>query len=437
MSKSKIFLLGSLIFLSANFVWLKFFDDSQKNPDFVYDQFYSFRALIKNTDKKLNGWQIIIQPQNLENYTGQILLTTPLYPEYKIGDIIEVACKINQPGIIVDDDGSEFDYNKYLAKNNIYATCYRPRIKVIDQQQDLAFYLGISKQYFFNNLDKYLVEPASSLSKAILLANRREIPQSLRDRFSQVGLSHVIAISGLHMAIIVWLLQSLLLGMGIRRQTSFVYLFLFLLLYLYLIGFVPSAVRASLMVMMVLLGPILRRQTMSVFSLILAADVFVLVNPDLLVYDIGFQLSFLAVLGLLWYVRFFNKILFFIPQKFKLREVLSVTLSAQVFTWPLIVYYFGIFSVIAPLANFLVLPLLPAILLLSLLLALVGFIPIIASIISWPLFILFKIIVIITNYLSQIPGAYININNFSNIYLIISFIFIFLITFIIKPYNYE
>ncbi len=247
----------------------------------------------------------------------------------------------------------------------------------------------------------------------------------------------MIAISGLHMAIIVWLLQSLLLGMGIRRQTSFVYLFLFLLLYLYLIGFVPSAVRASLMVMMVLLGPILRRQTMSVFSLILAADVFVLVNPDLLVYDIGFQLSFLAVLGLLWYVRFFNKILFFIPQKFKLREVLSVTLSAQVFTWPLIVYYFGIFSVIAPLANFLVLPLLPAILLLSLLLALVGFIPIIASIISWPLFILFKIIVIITNYLSQIPGAYININNFSNIYLIISFIFIFLITFIIKPYNYE
>lgn len=437
MSKSKIFLGLSLIFLSTNFVWLKFFDISQHNPDFIYDEFYSFTALIKNTDKKLNGWQIIIQPQDLNNFSGQILLTTPLYPEYKISDILEVACKINQPGIIVDDDGSQFDYSKYLSKNNIYATCYRPRLKIIGQQQDISFYLGKSKQYFFNNLNNYLIEPASSLSKAILLASRREIPQDLRNKFAQVGLSHVIAISGLHMAIIVWLLQSLLMGLGIRRQTSFIYLFLFLFIYLYLIGFVPSAMRASLMVIMVLLGPILRRQTMSVYSLILAADIFVLVNPNLLVYDIGFQLSFLAVLGLLWYVKFFNKILIFIPQKFKLREVLSVTLAAQVLTWPLIVYYFKIFSVIAPLANFLVLPLLPAILLLSLLLALVGFVPILASIISWPLFICFKIIIIITEYLSQIPGAYISINNFSVEYLILSFIFIFAITFIIKPYNYE
>jgi competence protein ComEC len=437
MSKSKIFLVVSLIFLSSNFVWLKFFDISQNNPDFVYDEFYSFKALIKNTDKKLNGWQIIIQPQDLANFSGNILLTTPLYPEYKISNIIEVACKINQPGILVDDDGSEFDYSKYLSKSNIYATCYRPRIKVIDQQQDVAFYLGSSKQYFFDNLDNNLVEPASSLSKAILLASRREIPQDLRNKFSQVGLSHVIAISGLHMAIIVWLLQSLLIGLGIRRQTSFIYLFLFLLIYLYLIGFVPSAMRASLMVMMVLLGPILRRQTMSVYSLILAADIFVLFNPELLVYDIGFQLSFLAVLGLLWYVRFFNKILIFIPKKFKLREVLSVTLAAQILTWPLIVYYFKIFSVIAPVANFLVLPLLPAILLFSLLLALVGFVPILASIVSWPLFILFKIMIIITQNLVKIPGAYITINNFSVEYLIISFVFIFLLTFIIKPYNYE
>ena len=434
MSKSKIFLGLSLIFLSANFIWLKFFDTKINNPDFAYNQFYSFRAIIKNTDKKLNGWQIIIQPQDLKNYSGQILLTTPLYPEYNISDILEVACKLNQPGILIDDDGSEFDYGKYLAKNNIYATCYRPRLKVIGQQQDIAFYLGVSKQYFFDNLDKYLVEPASSLSKAILLASRREIPQELRNKFAQVGLSHVIAISGLHMAIIVWLLQSLLMTLGIRRQTSFIYLFLFLLVYLYLIGFVPSAMRASLMVMMVLLGPILRRQTMSVYSLILAADIFVLVNPNLLVYDIGFQLSFLAVLGLLWYVKFFNKVLVFIPQKFKLREVLSVTLAAQVFTWPLIVYYFGIFSIIAPLANF---SLLPAILLLSLLLAFAGFVPVIASIISWPLFILFKIIIIITDYLSQIPGAFININNFPVEYLIISFVFIFALTFIIKPYNYE
>ena len=435
MSKSKIFLGLSLIFLSANFIWLKFFDTKINNPDFAYNQFYSFRAIIKNTDKKLNGWQIIIQPQDLKNYSGQILLTTPLYPEYNISDILEVACKLNQPGILIDDDGSEFDYGKYLAKNNIYATCYRPRLKVIGQQQDIAFYLGVSKQYFFDNLDKYLVEPASSLSKAILLASRREIPQELRNKFAQVGLSHVIAISGLHMAIIVWLLQSLLMTLGIRRQTSFIYLFLFLLVYLYLIGFVPSAMRASLMVMMVLLGPILRRQTMSVYSLILAADIFVLVNPNLLVYDIGFQLSFLAVLGLLFYIKYFQKVLIFIPNKYKLREVLSVTLAAQVFTWPLIVYYFHIFSFIAPLANFLILPFLPFILGLAIFLSLFGFIPFLAELIARPLFVLLKIIVIIVQYLSNIPLAYLEIHNFDLKYLSLSFLFLILLTFIIKPYE--
>jgi len=63
--------------------------------------------------------------------------------------------------------------------------------------------------------------------------------------------------------------------------------------------------------------------------------------------------------------------------------------------------------------------------------------PVIATIVSWPLFILFKIMIIITQNLVKIPGAYININNFSVEFLIISFIFIFLLTFIIKPYNYE
>ncbi|MCD4760929.1 ComEC/Rec2 family competence protein, partial [bacterium] len=220
-------------------------------------------------------------------------------------------------------------------------------------------------------------------------------------------------------------------------KKSFWFLAGFLFVYLYLIGFPSSAVRASLMVMMVLLGPFLGRKTNSVYSLILAADIFVILNPYLLLYDIGFQLSFLAVLGLLFYVRFFNKVLVFIPQKFKIREVMSVTLAAQVFTWPLIIYYFNIFSIVAPLANFLVLPFLPAVLILSLVLALFGVWPLLAQIIAWPLFIILKIIVKIAIILSKIPFAYLELNNFSLFYLLLSLFFMFLITLILKPQDYE
>ncbi|MBT6691251.1 hypothetical protein HOB10_02890 [Candidatus Parcubacteria bacterium] len=436
MSKSKIFLLVSLIFLAGNFIWLLYWEDAG-NHDFSYGQYYSFTAQIKNTDKKLHGWNIVVEPQQLEKYKGRILVYANLYPEYYYGDILELSCKIYQPEPIIDEGGKDFAYDKYLAKDNIFGTCFRPRIKVVGKHKDIFFYLSQSKAYFLNNLNNHLVEPASSLSKAIILASRREIPDDLRQSFARVGLSHVVAISGLHIAIIVWILQAVLGGFGLSRKKAFWLLLMVLILYLYLLGFPSSAVRASMMVVMVLLGPFLGRSTTSIYSLLLAADIFVIFNPYLLIYDIGFQLSFLAVLGLLFYIKFFNRVLIFIPKKFKIREVMSVTLAAQVFTWPLIIYHFGIFSLIAPLANFIVLPLLPFILVFSLLLAIVGFWQWLASIVAWPLFILLKIIVLVAEHMSKIPWAYVMIEDFPLIFLLGSLFFMMLITWILKPQQYE
>ena len=436
-SKSKCFLVFSLVFLLANFLWLFYFETSDKNADFSFDQFYVFSGQVKKAEKKLAGWNLLIEPKGLENYSGKILIYTPLYPEYQVGDVLEIACKLYKPEPIVDDFGRQFFYDKYLAKDSIYSACSFAKIKVIGQEKNLAFYLFQSKQYFWNNLNIYLLEPASSLAKAMLLADRREIPAELRSVFAQVGLSHIIAISGLHIAIIVYLLQYFLLLVGLSRKKSFLFLLLILIFYLYLIAFPSSAVRASLMVMMVLLGPFLGRSSSSIFSLILAADIFVLLNRQVLLYDIGFQLSFLAVLGLLYYVNFFQRVLIFIPQIFKLREVMSVTLAAQVFTWPLIVYYFGIFSFIAPIANFLILPFLPLILVLSMFLALFGAWSFLASLAAWPLFLCFKLIVYIAQFLGKLPGAYWEINNFSAFYLGISLFFMAVLTFVLKPQDYE
>lgn len=437
MSKSKVFLLVSLIFLAGNLLYLLYFDNQDKNPDFIFDQFYSFRAQVKNLDKKLNGWNMVVEPDNLANFSGHILVYTPLYPEYHYGEILELSAKVYRPEPIEDEAGKVFLYDKYLAKDNIYATCFRPRITVIGQKKDLSFYILQAKHYFWSNLNNYLREPASSLAKAMLLAARREIHDSLRSNFAKLGLSHVIAISGLHMAIIVWLINSFLLALGLSRKKSFLFLVVLLFFYLYLIGFPASALRASIMVISVMLGPFLGRRTTSIYSLLLAANIFVIINPYLLLYDIGFQLSFLAVAGLLYWVKFLNHHLVFIPEKFKLREVMSVTLAAQVFTWPLIIYYFGIFSIIAPLANFLILPLLPAVLVLSLLLSLGGFIPIVSQVLAWPLYIILKIIVELAEKMAKIPYAFFEIESFGLAYMLIVLGFMIVVTFIIKPQNYE
>ena len=439
MGKSKLFVTGSLLFLLVSFILALYqpslFSDQELNQiNFAFDQFYDWQGQILNKDKKLTGWQYIIQPKGLENYTGEILVHTPLYPEYNYGDVLQIGCKLRQPEVIINENGQKFFYDQYLAKDDIYATCYRPRVKWLAQEKNWQHIFLNAKQYFWQNLNNYLREPASALAKAMLLAARREMPSDLRDMFSRTGLSHVVAISGLHIAIIVYILQSFLYLLGLSRQQVFFGIVIILLSYLFLLGFPSSAVRASLMVGFVMLGPFLGRPTTSINSLLLAAIILVSFNPLVIVYDIGFQLSFLAVLGLLWYVNWWQRILKFIPNVFKIREMISVTLAAQMFTWPLIVYYFHILSIISPIANIFILPLLPAVLILSLLLSLFGFIPFLAQVIAWPLFILLKIIVVTTTHLAQIPFGFVKLENFSLVYLLATLLFMFILSFILKPY---
>jgi competence protein ComEC len=439
MGKSRVFIIGSLLFLLLNFVLVIYqpslFSDQEVNQaNFKFDQFYNWQGQILSQDKKLNGWQLIVRPRDLPNYTGKILVYAQLYPEYNYGDVLQIGCKLRQPEVIINDNGQKFFYDQYLAKDDIYATCYRPRIKWLNHEKNWQQIFFGAKQYFWQNLNNYLREPASSLAKAMLLAARREMPGSMRDIFSRTGLSHVVAISGLHIAIIVWILQSFLYLLGLSRQQVFFGVMIILLSYLFLLGFPSSAVRASLMVGFVLLGPFLGRPTTSTNSLLLAAVILVSFSPLAIVYDIGFQLSFLAVLGLLWYVDWWQRILKFIPNIFKIREMMAVTLAAQMFTWPLIVYYFHIFSFIAPVANLFILPLLPAVLILSLLLAVFGFVPFLASVIAWPLFILLKIIVFAATWLAQVPFGFIELTDFSLVYLLVALVFMFVLSFIIKPY---
>lgn len=429
-------MLASLIFLLANLVYLLYFEN-KGNYSFDYGSFYTFKALVKNTDKKLNGYNLIVEPIDLTNFSGQILVYTDLYPEYSYGDVLFIKAKVYQPEAIADESGKVFRYDKYLAKDDIFATVFRPQIEILGQKKDWLFYVYKLRQHLWNNLDRQLVEPASSLAKAMLLGTQREFAPEVRAIFSRVGLSHIIAISGSHMVIVVWLIQLIFLSLGFNRKSVFWLLLVSLFLYLALIGFLPPALRSSLMVMISLAGPFLGRSNLSVYSLLLVADLMIIFNPYLLIYDLGFQLSFLSVLGLIYYSHFFTRLFSFLPDVFKIREVLATTMSAQFFIVPLILYHFGILSIVSPLANFLVLPLATMILIFSFLLAIFGAWSFLATIFSWPLYILFKIMVEISEFLSDLPGAYLNIKDFNIYYLLISYVFLIIITFVLKPLDYE
>lgn len=403
--------------------------------NFIYQKNYDFSALVLDRDKALDGWQYTIQTQS-DIFVGRALLKSTLYPEYQINDILQINCFIYKPEPIIQDGKNTFYYDKYLAKDKIFYRCAQAKIKKIDHENNWNDFINKGRNFFTDNINK-LPEPQGAFAKAIILGNQKEVPKYLVNQFSRTGLTHIISISGLHMVIIIWLMYALLGTLGLYRQQVFIFLFLALLAYLYLIGFISPALRSSAMILLALLGPLIKRQTFSLYSVIFLADLFVLANPYFLLFDISFQLSFLAVFGLIFYTNFFNNLYKKIPNTLKIRETLSVTSSAQMFTWPLTAYYFANMSLVAAIANFLALPLFPFILVFTILVAVFGKISILSSIFLWPLDLLLRLCFKIMEILASFQYAALNIAGFDWQFLLLSFFLVIIITIILKPQKYE
>ncbi len=432
--KSRYFFI--LVVISLAFLRLYYFTVEERLiADFTFAENYTFESVVVDRDKSLDSWQYILEPKS-EIFVGRILLKNSLYPEFEINDQLEVHCFVYQPEPIAQSGRNTFYYDKYLAKDHIFYRCAKPKIRKIGHRDSWNDFVNQGRNFFVANLNK-LPEPQSAFAKAIILGNQKEVPKYITDQFSRTGLTHIISISGLHMVIIIWLMYALLGLLGLYRQQVFIFLFLALLAYLYLIGFISPALRSSAMILLALAGPLIRRQTFSLYSVIFLADLFVLVNPYFLLFDISFQLSFLAVFGLIFYSNFFNNIYKKIPNTFKIRETLAVTSAAQIFTWPLTAYYFGNFSLIAAIANFLALPLFPFILVFTILLAVFGQISFLWPLFFWPLDLLLRLCFKLMEILGSFQYAALNISGFDWQFLLLSFVFVIIITILIKPQKYE
>ena len=137
MSKSKVFITVSFLFLSTVFITVLYkpevFGNSLELSFFEYDKYYTFEGSVIEKEKKVKGIRYLVD----SNLDYKILMSVPLYPEYNIGDSLEISCKLRKPEVIIDDYGHEFYYDKFLAKDNIFILCYYPRIKFIDHKESL------------------------------------------------------------------------------------------------------------------------------------------------------------------------------------------------------------------------------------------------------------------------------------------------------------
>lgn len=213
-------------------------------------------------------------------------------------------------------------------------------------------------------------DEAFGVVAAMTLGEKSKIDKPLKETYSKVGAAHVLALSGLHLMIIYGVI-SFFFGWRRIRILSQIIIILAIWTFALLVGMSPSVVRSAVMITVYALLSLGYRERMSVNTLAFTAIVMLIVNP-LSLYDIGFQLSFMAVLAiLLFYPLFARLIPLHVLQRYRWLNMLwgmtTVSLSAQIGTAPLIAYYFGHFSTWFLLSNFIVIPLATAILYLAVL----------------------------------------------------------------------
>ncbi len=338
---------------------------------------------------------------------GKVFVSTLLYPRYEYGDQLEMSCYLHAPQ---NSPTSSFNYQKYLAKDGIYSVCYNPKILSVkpgSEWSPLRALLSF-KNILQTQVEKLWPEPEASLMAGLLYGARAGLPAELKNDFSTSGLSHIVAISGYNISVVAVVLMTVLIGLGLYRRQAFWVAVAGIILFVIFCGASASVVRAGIMGIIVLIAGQLGRLSRVGNILAFTAALMLLVNPFVLVWDAGFQLSFLATMGLVYLSPIleqkFGPRLAFFPAA--LREILFSTFSAIIATLPLILFQFGRLSIVAPVANLLVLPTIPY-------LMLVGFFALIFSFIFFPLgqimafgaHLGLKYVIIIIHLLAALPGS--------------------------------
>jgi len=357
--------------------------------------------VFREPDIREKNTKLTIQPEKME---GKILVTTNRYPEYQYGDKLKITGKLLTPLEFED-----FNYKEYLAKDEIYSVIYWPEIEILDRENyrspaSIIYAKTLSfKNKLRGSIYQNLSPPQSSILGAVILGDKSRISQEWKERLNYAGVRHLTAISGMHVAILTSVLMTLLIGLGLWRQQAFYFAIILITLFIVMTGLQPSAIRAGIMGGLFLFAQYLGRLNISSRAIIMAAAVMLAQNPLLLRLDVGFQLSFLAMMGIIYLLPIFRSWFRKIPNFFQFRNILAMTLSAQIFTLPILIYNFGYLSLVAPITNVLILPLLPLIMISGFIFGLLGMLwqPL-GWILSWPAwFLLTYLIKVVDRFSSQ------------------------------------
>lgn len=306
-------------------------------------------SVVKEPHMKQERQEVVLRISEIK---GDVLFMMPLTPRLNVNDRVAFRCALQQP-----KSTDDFAYDKYLARHHIGAVCQRPTIESVTPQHTLLQQLFRWKRTAMERLQHTLSHPENGILLGVIFGIDDALPKTLDDAFRRIGATHLLVISGSNVVLLSSMTLTALSFVPVSKRKAILIAVCFLSLYALLTGLQPPAVRATIFGGITLIAMLLGRRGDALRLLVIVATLMLAVNPLLLFYDAGFQLSFLATGGMILFVPLFTKHLQFVPDVFQLRTVLATTLSALIATTPLILHSFGVFAVIALPANMILVPL--------------------------------------------------------------------------------
>lgn len=314
--------------------------------------------------------------------------------------------------ILPPKNPNEFDYKAFLARKGIYSRQFLSKNYVIldSASNPQSEYALLHLRNSISNLlqDKIPDPQSEQIALALLLGQKQNLDPAIRDGYVQAGVMHILAVSGLHVGIVYAIFLMLMKPLKLKKNWAKSYLIFVVLLiwvYAFLTGLSPSVVRAATMFTLLSLGQ-MRERKPSIFNILaFSAMLMIAVNPGV-IFEVGFQLSYLAVAGIVliqplilnWWLPP-NRVLEYIWQ------LTSVSLAAQVATFPLSIYYFHIFPTYFLLGNLFIIPLAFLIMQVGVPLMLLGWIPFLGDLLGWVLSWLIWLQNFIIHWIQFIPGG--------------------------------
>jgi competence protein ComEC len=337
----------------------------------------------------------------------RIVVSTDRYATIEYGDEVSFTGKLEKPESFETEFGRTFNYPGYLAVRDIFYTVSFAQVEVIGVQQGNVILekLLIIKSLFLTSLQQYIPEPAVGLGAGLLLGVKSSLGKDLEDDFRTTGIIHIVVLSGANIMLVV-LFVMYVLGLVLPVRLRAVMGIMAIVLFALLVGLSATVVRASVMATLVLLALLLGRRYDILRALFLAGAFMIMINPLLLVYDVGFQLSFLATLGLITVAPQFESLLSGVSPWFKLKEFFIATVATQIAIVPLLLFQIGQFSVVSIIVNMLVLPVVPLAMLATFLTGLAGFVfPALATVLGIAAYGFLTYIILIATWFANIPFA--------------------------------